>query len=159
MNHRPSLHSYMLMIARLTAERSTCSKHFKVGAVATQAGRIVMTGYNGVPSGMTHCDDDKCVRLADGKHAYLVHAEENVVAQAAKLGISLAGATLYITHCPCTHCLALLAQAGVSKVFFEVMPMNHKEDSKFLERICDQTGIVVMWMIPDEVSIKEIVDD
>jgi dCMP deaminase len=147
----------MMMIARLTAERSTCTQHFKVGAVATLDGRIVMTGYNGVPSGMTHCDDGGCVRTEDGKHAFLLHAEQNLVTQTAKLGIGLKGATVYVTHCPCPHCLAVLVQAGVDRVYFE--EFGYIEYIPYLKQIQEETGIKVSRFVSDDETPKEIIDE
>lgn len=108
----------MMEIARVTASRSTCSSRIKVGAVAVRNRTIISMGYNGVPSGLPHCDDAGCMRGPDGKHLFLIHAEENVIINAAREGQSLAGATLYITHFPCSHCAAMLAQAKVKRVVY-----------------------------------------
>lgn len=109
----------MMSFARTAAARSTCSSRKKVGAVATVQGRVVMTAYNGVPGGVPHCDEVGCQRLEDGKHAFLLHAEENLVAQAARFKVQLQGTVVYVTHFPCSHCMAILAQAGVARVVWE----------------------------------------
>ena len=116
---RPSIHKYLMDIAKLAASRSTCTENHSVGAVATMDGRVLMTGYNGVINGMPHCDEVGCKRLEDGKHAYLLHAEENLVAQACRYGISLLGTTVYTTWFPCSHCAALLVQAGVKCIIYD----------------------------------------
>jgi len=113
---RPSIDEYLMGIARIVANRSTCTANHSTGAVATIDGRIIMTAYNGVPSGMRHCDDGGCVRLENGKHAFLLHAEENLIAQAAKYHVALNGATVYVTHFPCSHCTAIMTQAGIKAV-------------------------------------------
>jgi dCMP deaminase len=116
---RPSIDDYLIAVARVVASRSTCPKQ-AVGAVASIEGRILMTGYNGVPGRMPHCDQNGgCVRLEDGKHAYLLHAEENLVAQATKYGVSLDGTTVHCTHLPCSHCAAMLVQAGVVAIVYD----------------------------------------
>ena len=50
---------------------------------------------------------------------YAVHAEQNAIAQAAKMGISVEGATIYVTHQPCTICTKMIINAGIKKVIYE----------------------------------------
>jgi dCMP deaminase len=126
---RPLLSEYLMTIAHLVSERSTCLAG-KVGAVATRDGRILMTSYNGVPSGVPHCNEGGCIRLEDNKHAFLLHAEENLVAQGCKYGISLNGSTVYCTHLPCSHCMAMLVQAGVVSIIYAYDKLTDRE------RIC-----------------------
>lgn len=113
---RPTFDQAMMNVARVIAERSTCSARQKVGAVAVRNKQIISTGYNGTPRGIAHCDDIGCQRLPDGKHISLIHAEENVVANAAREGFSLMGAVLYVTISPCSHCAGMLIQAGFKEV-------------------------------------------
>ena len=113
---RPSIDETMMRIAQIVARRSTCPKGHVGAVIATAEGRILSLGYNGVPSGMAHCEDTGCQRDEDGKHLYLVHAEENAVANAAANGIKLVGSVAYVTMFPCSHCAAILAQAGVVKL-------------------------------------------
>lgn len=117
---RPTIDEMMLSIAKLVAQRSTCSSRLKVGAVlATTDGRILSFGYNGVPRGMPHCDDAGCQRGPDNKHLWLLHAEENAIVNAAANGIAVKGAVAYVTHFPCSHCAAVFAQAGIITVIYE----------------------------------------
>jgi dCMP deaminase len=106
-----------MKMARILSERSTCS-HLKVGAVLAIDSRVISTGYNGSPSGMPHCDDVGC-EDENGACIRTVHAEANVIAFAAKHGISTDGSTLYTTHSPCYACAKLIVNAGIKKVVYE----------------------------------------
>lgn len=104
---------WAMQLAQDVAARSTCSRLW-VGAVATLNGAPVAMGYNGAPRGLAHCDhtaDDRpCLRA--------VHAEVNLVASAARNGIKLDGATVYVTHSPCLACAGLLINAGIERVVY-----------------------------------------
>ncbi|HCF37712.1 MAG TPA: deoxycytidylate deaminase, partial [Thermosipho africanus] len=114
MDKRESWDSYFLKIAEIIATRSTCF-HRKVGAVIVKDKRILATGYNQPPSGFPHCDDIGCIRddlnIKSGENqevCYALHAEQNALMQAAKFGISTDGATIYVTHKPCSVCARLI---------------------------------------------------
>ena len=95
---------YFLSIADVVASRATCDR-LHVGAVIVKDRAIVSTGYNGSISGTNHCDD--VGHLWNKEHTHCertVHAEMNAIAQAAKLGNSVDGSTLYLTHTPCWIC-------------------------------------------------------
>jgi len=87
----------------------------KVGAVAVKERHRLMDGYNGLPAGVI---DDPCRMLPDAKYDWTLHAEANVIAKAAKHGVSLDGATVYVTHKPCCQCAALLINAGVRSIIY-----------------------------------------
>ena len=111
-NERPTRADTLITVAYVVAERSTCTR-LHVGAIAACDGRILSTGYNGAPAGTPHCTHPKsepCQRS--------VHAEANVIAYAARHGVSLAGAELYATDSPCYTCACLLINAGISAVVF-----------------------------------------
>ena len=121
---RPTLDEYFMEIAKVVAKRSTCLRQ-KVGAVIVKDKRILATGYNGAPSGLPHCFDIGCLReqlnVPSGERQELcrgVHAEQNAIIQAAKFGISVEGATLYTTHCPCITCAKIIINAGIKKVVY-----------------------------------------
>lgn len=123
---RPSWDEYFLSIARLVAGRSTCLRN-KVGAVLVKDKRILTTGYNGAPSGLDHCLDIGCLReklgIPSGERHELcrgLHAEQNVIIQAAYHGISVKGAALYCTHHPCVICTKMLINAGIKTIYYEV---------------------------------------
>lgn len=115
-------------ISRVIAERSTC-KRVKVGAVLVKEGRIVVTGWNGVPAGFKHCnevhDEFDDVNSAEFRavHAkfsedFELHAEMNCIAFAAKHGIAVGGADMYVTVSPCRSCAKLLIAAGIRRIFY-----------------------------------------
>lgn len=113
--NRPNRIQTNLRVAYILADRGTCLRA-KVGAVATQDNRIVSTGYNGAAKGMDHCTSKTCT--PDEPCPNSVHAEANLIAYAAKKGVALEGATLYITHSPCRKCTELIIQAGIKKVYY-----------------------------------------
>ena len=113
---------YFMNMAFLVAQRSTCRRR-KVGAVAVKDNHILATGYNGAPAGAPHCLDIGCLReelgIPSGQRHELcraVHAEQNVIIQAALHGVSLQGATIYCTTQPCFICAKMLVNAGVAEV-------------------------------------------
>lgn len=119
---RPSWDEYFLEVAHLVARRATCLRR-EVGAVLVKDKRILATGYNGAPSGLAHCLDIGCLReklkIPSGQRHELcrgLHAEQNVIIQAALYGISTKGSTLYITNQPCIICAKMLINAGVKEI-------------------------------------------
>ena len=126
MSDRPSWHQYFLTITRNVAERSTCTRA-KVGAVIVRDKNILATGYNGAPAGLPHCIDAGCLvytsRTPTGEVEEncfrTIHAEINAIAQAAKNGASIRDADIYITHTPCIHCVKVLINTGIRRIFYE----------------------------------------
>ncbi len=121
---RPSWNDYFMGIADLVAGRATCIRR-KVGAVLVKDRRILCSGYNGAPAGIPHCGETGCLRrqlnVPSGvKHELCrgVHAEQNVIIQAAYHGVAVAGATLYCTNQPCSICAKMLINAGISEIYF-----------------------------------------
>ena len=115
---------YFMQITFLVSQRSTCLRR-KVGAMAVKDRHILATGYNGSPSGIPHCLETGCLREQMGipsgeRHEICVglHAEQNVIIQAAVHGISLSGAEIYCTHQPCLICTKMLINCGVQAVYF-----------------------------------------
>ncbi len=115
---------YFMKIALLVSERSTCF-HRKVGAVIVRDNRILATGYNQPPSGFPHCDQIGCIRddlnIPSGKNqeiCYALHAEQNALMQSARFGIATEGATMYVTHKPCSVCARLMINAGIKRVVY-----------------------------------------
>ncbi|MTI83585.1 MAG: cytidine deaminase [Firmicutes bacterium] len=124
MENRPSWDQYFMEIASLVATRSTCLRR-KVGAVAVRDNRILSTGYNGAPSGLTHCPEAGCLRdrmkIPSGERHELcrgLHAEQNAIIQAAVYGTPIGGATFYLTNQPCSLCAKMLANANAKRVVF-----------------------------------------
>ncbi len=121
---RPSWEEYFMEIAALVARRSTCLRR-QVGAVMVKGKNILATGYNGTPSGITHCEQTGCLRqqlnVPSGERHELcrgLHAEQNAIIQAAKHGTNIADATLYCTNSPCIICSKMLINAGVQRIIY-----------------------------------------
>ena len=119
---RPSWDEYFLEVAVLVSKRSTCLRRY-VGAVLVKDKKILATGYNGAPSGVQHCIDIGCLReklnIPSGQRHELcrgLHAEQNVILQAALHGISTKGSDLYVTNQPCIICAKMLINAGIKEI-------------------------------------------
>ena len=120
---RPSWDEYFLRIVEEVSSRATCDRG-KAGCVVVKDKHILTTGYVGSPSGLPHCDDIghmlRDVIHEDGKiskHCVrTIHAEQNAICQAAKLGISLNGATMYCKMEPCFTCAKMIVNAGIKRV-------------------------------------------
>ena len=103
-------------IGRVVASRATCDRKH-VGAVIVRDKTILATGYNGSIRGMPHCsevghmmENDHCVAT--------IHAEANAIIQAAKNGVMIDGATIYVTASPCWSCFKQIANAGVRRIVY-----------------------------------------
>jgi len=121
---RPGWDEYFMRIARMVASRSNCVKR-KVGAVIVRDRRIISTGYNGTPRGTRNCNEGGCPRcnsFAQGgtrlDECLCSHGEENALTQAAYHGVSVRGASLYSTFCPCLTCTKMIINAGIEEVVF-----------------------------------------
>jgi dCMP deaminase len=113
---RASWDEYFMGIAQQVATRSTCDRKH-VGAVIVRDRSILATGYNGSIRGLPHCDD--VGHLMDGGHCVrTVHAEANAIVQAARNGVRLAGAEIYVTASPCFGCFKLIANSGLCRIVF-----------------------------------------
>jgi dCMP deaminase len=113
-----------MLLAVATRERAACLRRH-VGAILVADQRIIATGYNGTPTGFPNCDEGGCHRCAHPDDyaagrgydvCICVHAEQNALLQAAKLGYSVQGSHLYSTLRPCFGCLKELYQAGVTTI-------------------------------------------
>ena len=122
---RPSWETYFMDIARLVSSRSTCRRR-SVGAVIVKDKRILSTGYNGAPSGLSHCLDIGCLReklmVASGQRHELcrgIHAEQNAIIQAAYHGFSIKTSILYCTNLPCAICTKMIINAGICRIYYQ----------------------------------------
>ena len=132
---RPSWDEYFMEIAMAVAKRATCDRG-KSGCVIAKDKQILVTGYVGSPVGLAHCDEvghqmkktihedgsvsQHCVRT--------VHAEQNAICQAVKLGISINEATLYCKMTPCIVCAKMIINAGIKRVVCEKKYHTSEED-------------------------------
>ncbi|MBM3256907.1 MAG: cell division protein DedD [Candidatus Liptonbacteria bacterium] len=151
-NKRPSWDEYFMSIAELVGSRGTCSRG-RSGCVVAKDKRILVTGYVGSPVGLAHCDDvghqmhlvthedttvtEHCIRTA--------HAEQNAIAQAAKIGVSLEGATLYCHMTPCYTCAKILINAGIKKV----VALKDYQASKDTKEVFAQSGVKLQVLNPE----------
>lgn len=115
-NDRKSWDVYFMAIARVIATRATCDRKH-VGAVIVRDRVILSTGYNGSVRGQPHCTDVGHL-MEDGHCVRTVHAEANAIIQAAKNGVEVGGADLYVTASPCWNCFKLIANSGIKNVYF-----------------------------------------
>ena len=121
MLERLSSDDYLLKSASVVAERSTCLRHH-MGAIAVRDKHILATGYNGAAAGLKDCLELGCLRDEQGipsgeRHEICraIHAEQNVIIQAALHGVSMEGCTIYCTHTPCILCAKMLVNARIRR--------------------------------------------
>ncbi len=148
---RPSWNQYFMDIARLVSSRSTCLRR-KVGAVLVQDKQIIATGYNGAPTNLAHCESVGCLRsekkIPSGMRHEIcrgIHAETNVLLQAALHGVQTKGATLYCTHQPCILCAKMIINGGITHVYYQ----GEYPDS-LAQDLLKEAGIVLMLWIEEE---------
>ncbi|MDX1765810.1 MAG: cytidine/deoxycytidylate deaminase family protein [Candidatus Saccharimonadales bacterium] len=123
---RPSWDEYFMELANTASKRATCDRG-RSGCVIVRDKQVLVSGYVGSPMGMPHCDDVghllKKVTHDDGsttEHCMrTVHAEQNALVQAAKLGVALKDSTLYCRMTPCRTCAMLIINGGIEKVIAE----------------------------------------
>jgi dCMP deaminase len=121
---RISWDEYFMEITQVVATRSTCLRR-QVGAMIVKDRHIIATGYNGAPRGLPHCAEVGCLRqqqgVASGERHELcrgLHAEQNVIIQAAVQGVSIEGGTLYCTHFPCSLCAKMLINSRIHRIVY-----------------------------------------
>jgi len=125
-------------IAKEIASASKCVSK-SVGAVIVKNGRILSTGYNGTPPGFTNCSEHWNNEYTDEHHewskTYEIHAEMNAIIWAAREGISIDGATIYVTLEPCSECSKNLIASGIKRIVYETgyEHTNSAIVSKFLK--------------------------
>ena len=115
-------------LTELVGSWSSCRQANRhVGAVIIKEKRVIATGYNGAPQGIKSCaDKEDCLRKALNVESgtrqelcYAVHAEQNAIIQAARVGSSVEGCTLYCTHQPCVICAKMIINAGIIRVVYK----------------------------------------
>jgi len=103
---------YFMSIALLASQRSPCSR-LNVGSVIVKDNRLISMGYNGYISKAPHIS-----RIEDGHEQSTIHSEINAITDCARRGVSLDGATIYITHYPCINCFKTIAACGIKKIIY-----------------------------------------
>lgn len=146
-------------MAHLVATWSSCFQPGRaIGAIIVKDKRVMTTGYNGAPAGMRTCKEKgECLRkklnIASGTRAeicYAIHAEQNAIIQAAKLGIAIEGATLYCTHQPCSVCAKIIVNSGIRRVVYKE---GYPDD--FALEFFKETGVALERYEEDIVNISE----
>ena len=125
---------FMQMAEVISGWASCYQQDRKIGAVIVKNKRIMTTGYNGAPAGIRTC-------VASGTRAeicYAIHAEQNAIIQAARLGVSIDGATLYCTHQPCVICAKMIVNAGIRRVVYK-----HGYPDEFAVEMLREGGVLL----------------
>lgn len=155
---RPSWDEYFIQMAELIGSRGTCDRGY-AGALAVRDKRILATGYVGSPMGLPHCDEVghemHTVTQADGtvsRHCIrTAHAELNVIANSARIGVPLLGATLYCKFAPCYTCAKMIINAGIVRV----VALRDYHVSKQTKRIFKEAGIKLLIVNKDIEKYKD----
>lgn len=103
-----------MQTARAFAKLSYATRK-KVGGVAITPQDVMVYSWNGRPIG----DDNHCEDEGGDTHQDVLHCESNLVAKAAREGISLKGSTVVVTLSPCLNCSKQMYQAGVMRVVYD----------------------------------------
>ena len=127
-NDRVSWEPYFMNIAREVATRSTCDRKH-VGAVIVRDKTILSTGYNGSIKGLPHCDEAGH-EMVEGHCVRTTHAEANAIVQAAKNGVKIDSAEIYVTASPCYNCFKLIANSGIKIIYYH----EFYRDDRILDR-------------------------
>lgn len=140
---KPTWDEYFMSLSEVVRSRADCLRR-RVGAIIVKDLRIMATGYNGTPHNIPDCSEGGCVRCKkrhsgelesgqDEESCVCIHAEQNVIIQAAYLGLSTKGSTLFSTTNPCSSCAKMLINAGIVRV---VCKMEHhdKEGIELLKK-------------------------
>ena len=142
--NRPGWDEYFMEMAELARKRTTCIRR-GVGAVIVKDNRVIATGYNGVPRGIKHCSEVGCLReqmgVPSGKMHELcrgLHAEQNAIIQAACLGHSIEGATLYCTTQPCVICTKMIINAGIKRVV-----IKESYPDELAQQMAEEAGLII----------------
>lgn len=138
---RPCWDTYFMSLAKLASERTNCMKR-RVGCVIARDRRVIATGYNGTPSGVTNCWSGGCARCNGAQCissqggigldlCLCLHAEENAIIEAGRERCQ--NATLYCNLFPCVLCAKKIVQAGIRQVVYDKGYSTDEASSKLLE--------------------------
>ncbi|MBC7197215.1 MAG: cytidine/deoxycytidylate deaminase family protein [Deferribacterales bacterium] len=123
---RPDWDKYFLELTDVVKKRSTCLRR-QVGAIIVKDNHILSTGYNGVPTKISHCSEVGCLReklkVPSGERHELcrgLHAEQNAIIQAALHGVSIKDATIYTNTKPCSICTKMIINAGIKRIVYQI---------------------------------------
>lgn len=155
---RPSWDEYFIEMAEMVGARGTCDRGY-AGAILVKDKRILTTGYVGSPMGLPHCSEvghemhtvihedgtqsRHCIRTA--------HAELNAIANAARAGVPVAGATLYCKFLPCYTCAKMIINAGINRV----VAMRDYHAGVETKKIFKQAGIKLVILNKEIQAYKD----
>ena len=131
MNQRISWDEYFMKVAFITSQRSPC-KRLQVGCTIVKDKHIIASGYNGFLPGGEH---NSIVR--DNHEQATVHSEQNAIADAASRGVSVKGATAYVTHYPCINCFKILVAAKIEKIYY----YNDYKNDEIIKQILNDPNL------------------
>ncbi len=155
---RPSWDEYFIQMADMVGTRGTCDRGY-AGAVITKNKRIISTGHAGSPVGLPHCDDVghemHTVTQEDGtvsRHCIrTAHAEQNAIANAARVGVATEGATLYCKMVPCYICAKMVINAGIIRI----VALKDYHATKRSKEIFKEAGIELVIINNEVESYKD----
>jgi dCMP deaminase len=155
---RPSWDEYFIQMADLVGTRGTCDRG-RAGAVIAKDKRILSAGYAGSPVGLPHCDEVghemHTVTNEDGttsRHCIrTAHAEQNAIANAARVGVGVEGATLYCKMLPCYICAKMIINAGIKRV----VALKDYHATKRSKEIFSDAGIELVIINNEVESYKD----
>jgi dCMP deaminase len=135
-------------IAKELASASKCVSK-QVGAVIVKDGRILSTGYNGTPSGFTNCcehwNNEYTKEHHEWSKTYEIHAEMNAIIWAAREGISIKDATIYVTLEPCSECSKNVIASGIKRIVYE--KSYEHTNSKVITKFIENNGVIIEKLV------------
>lgn len=146
---RPSWDAYFMQLASLASLRSNCMKR-RVGCVLVRNKRVISTGYNGTPRGLTNCNEGGCGRCNSASAGGVglgtclcLHAEENALLESGRDRVG-DEATLYCNTCPCLTCSVKIAQVGVKEVVYNQAYSMDDQSAEILK----EAGVLLRQFSP-----------
>jgi dCMP deaminase len=154
---RPTWDQYFMRLAGLAAQRCNCMKR-RVGCVIVREKRVISTGYNGTPRGITNCNEGGCPRCnkatqggVDLSACLCLHAEENALLEAGRDRIG-ENAILYCDTCPCLTCSVKITQVGISEVVYN---QGYLVDSQ-TAKIFAESGVKLRQFSPPREGLVDL---
>lgn len=142
-------HQYLMGFAQHAAKKSKDST--QVGAVLVDAhNSVLLTGYNGPPRGVGDLPER---RERPAKYLYASHAEQNLVAFAARHGIKTDGLNVYVTHFPCSACAKTLIQAGIRRIYVGTGSTSMPVDEFEAASVMFKEAMVSVFSVKEDGSV------
>jgi len=139
---RETWEQYFMRLAQHTATRATCNR-LHAGAVIVKDNYVLAGGYNGSIRDTPHCEDEGVGCLMMNDHCVrTIHSEANAMIQAARTGVQIEGADIYVTHTPCWTCFKLIANAGIKRIYYGELYDN--KDNEITMRFAEKLGIEII---------------